>query len=210
MDFDVMVVWPCLRLLQLDLVLGPSAPSHTAGVTQDTPLPPSHLLALPHTRLALTILLLALSPPPMLPLYTHRWCPLLPTSWRHSYACEAWHLWPLRSSRSSASPLPSFALLYAHHIIHPSLTPSHCPSPPAPSHTHTQVVSATPRQLEALIRLSEAWARMGLRDTVTVADVDHAYQLWFGAMSRAARDAEVRRPFWWQYLLALLCASAGG
>jgi hypothetical protein len=33
---------------------------------------------------------------------------------------------------------------------------------------------------------------MGLRDTVTVADVDHAYQLWFGAMSRAARDAEGR------------------
>ena len=49
---------------------------------------------------------------------------------------------------------------------------------------------ATPRQLEAIIRLSEAWARMGLREEVTVADVKHAYDLWFGALSRSARDAE--------------------
>ena len=40
-----------------------------------------------------------------------------------------------------------------------------------------QVVTATPRQLESLIRLSEAQARMRLRDTVIEADVDEALRL---------------------------------
>ena len=40
-----------------------------------------------------------------------------------------------------------------------------------------QVVTATPRQLESLIRLSEAQARMRLRETVIEADVDEALRL---------------------------------
>lgn len=40
-----------------------------------------------------------------------------------------------------------------------------------------QVVTATPRQLESLIRLSEAQARMRLRDTVIESDVEEALRL---------------------------------
>ena len=39
------------------------------------------------------------------------------------------------------------------------------------------MVTATPRQLESLIRLSEAQARMRLRETVIEADVDEALRL---------------------------------
>jgi len=51
-----------------------------------------------------------------------------------------------------------------------------------------QVVVATPRQLESLIRLSEALARMRLQEEVTPSHVDEAYQLWFAAMSGAAAN----------------------
>ena len=40
-----------------------------------------------------------------------------------------------------------------------------------------QVITATPRQLESLIRLAEAQARMRLRETVIEADVDEAMRL---------------------------------
>ena len=50
-----------------------------------------------------------------------------------------------------------------------------------PRRRHTagllQVVTATPRQLESLVRLSEAQARMRLRDTVIEADVEEALRL---------------------------------
>uniref|UniRef100_A0A383VUH6 DNA replication licensing factor MCM4 n=1 Tax=Tetradesmus obliquus TaxID=3088 RepID=A0A383VUH6_TETOB len=53
-------------------------------------------------------------------------------------------------------------------------------------------VSATPRQLEAMIRMSEALARMHLRTEVTEDDVRDAYRLWHDALSVAAADEEGR------------------
>ena len=50
---------------------------------------------------------------------------------------------------------------------------------------------ATPRQLEALIRLSEAWARLHLREAVAEADVTAAYHLWWGGLVGGARGGGV-------------------
>lgn len=44
------------------------------------------------------------------------------------------------------------------------------------------MVVATPRQLESLIRLSEALARMRLDTLVTKKDVEEAVRLWYTAM----------------------------
>lgn len=49
-------------------------------------------------------------------------------------------------------------------------------------------VSAYPRQLESLIRLAEAHARMRLSDTVHVADVEEAMRLYKEALKQAAVD----------------------
>lgn len=49
-------------------------------------------------------------------------------------------------------------------------------------------VSAYPRQLESLIRLAEAHARMRLSDTVQVADVEEAMRLYKEALKQAAVD----------------------
>ncbi|ESO98208.1 hypothetical protein LOTGIDRAFT_206222 [Lottia gigantea] len=49
-------------------------------------------------------------------------------------------------------------------------------------------VSAYPRQLESLIRLAEAHARMRLSDTVEVADVEEARRLYKEALKQAAVD----------------------
>lgn len=46
-----------------------------------------------------------------------------------------------------------------------------------PGVQRAQVVSATPRQLESLVRLSEALARMRLAPTVEAADVAEALRL---------------------------------
>ena len=51
-----------------------------------------------------------------------------------------------------------------------------------------RVITATPRQLESLIRLSEAHARMRLSDTVDPADVDEAVRLMKVATQSAATD----------------------
>jgi len=52
-----------------------------------------------------------------------------------------------------------------------------------------KVVVATPRQLESLIRLSEAHARMRLKDTVGAEEVEAATRLWYTAMSGSAAGA---------------------
>jgi len=49
-------------------------------------------------------------------------------------------------------------------------------------------VSAYPRQLESLIRLSEALARIRLSDTVEVSDVEEAYRLHREALKQSATD----------------------
>lgn len=50
-------------------------------------------------------------------------------------------------------------------------------------------ITATTRQLESMIRLSEAHARMRLSDEVTPADVEEAVRLIRSAIKQAATDA---------------------
>ena len=49
---------------------------------------------------------------------------------------------------------------------------------------------ATPRQLESLIRLSESLARLFLRETVGVWEVQEATRLWYTAMSGSASSSD--------------------
>ena len=51
-----------------------------------------------------------------------------------------------------------------------------------------KTITATPRQLESLIRLSEAHAKIHLRDTVREVDVSEAIRLMNVATQRAAMD----------------------
>lgn len=51
-----------------------------------------------------------------------------------------------------------------------------------------KTITATPRQLESLIRLSEAHAKMRLSDTVESQDVDEALRLVQVAMQQSAID----------------------
>lgn len=50
-------------------------------------------------------------------------------------------------------------------------------------------ITATTRQLESMIRLAEAHAKMRLSDTVTAADVHEAVRLIQSALKQAATDA---------------------
>lgn len=50
-------------------------------------------------------------------------------------------------------------------------------------------ITATTRQLESMIRLSEAHAKMRLSETVTADDVDEAVRLIQSALKQAATDA---------------------
>ena len=52
------------------------------------------------------------------------------------------------------------------------------------------VVTATPRQLESMIRLSEALAKMRLASTVTVEDVKEAVRLINVATQRVGDECE--------------------
>lgn len=52
-----------------------------------------------------------------------------------------------------------------------------------------KVISATPRQLESLVRMSEALARMKLADEVVPADVEEAVRLMKVAMQQSATDS---------------------
>ena len=56
-----------------------------------------------------------------------------------------------------------------------------------------RTISATPRQLESLVRISEALAKMRYRDTVTRADVIEAVRLWEVATQAAATDPRTGR-----------------
>jgi DNA replication licensing factor MCM4 len=53
-------------------------------------------------------------------------------------------------------------------------------------------ITATTRQLESMIRLSEAHAKMRLSPTVTRQDVQEAYRLIRSALKTAATDAQGR------------------
>ena len=52
----------------------------------------------------------------------------------------------------------------------------------------TKTVTATPRQLESMIRISEALAKMRLSDDVEQCDVDEAVRLIKQAMQQSATD----------------------
>ena len=54
--------------------------------------------------------------------------------------------------------------------------------------SNTKTVTATPRQLESLIRMSEALAKMKLATEVTRDDVSEAFRLFCAAMQQAATD----------------------
>merc|ERR1712113_100686 len=56
--------------------------------------------------------------------------------------------------------------------------------------TSREMITATPRILESLIRISESVAKMELREEVTVADVDEAIRLLKAATYAAAVDPE--------------------
>ncbi len=51
-------------------------------------------------------------------------------------------------------------------------------------------VTATPRQLESLIRISQAFAKMKLSQHVAVEDVNLAYELIKDALQQSATDPE--------------------
>lgn len=51
-----------------------------------------------------------------------------------------------------------------------------------------KTITATPRQLESLIRLSEAFAKMRLSQTVTSEDVEEAVNLMMNATLKSATD----------------------
>ncbi len=53
-----------------------------------------------------------------------------------------------------------------------------------------KMITATPRQLESLIRVSEAFAKMRLSSEVNEDDVERAVQLVRVAMQQAATDPE--------------------
>jgi DNA replication licensing factor MCM4 len=53
-------------------------------------------------------------------------------------------------------------------------------------------ITATTRQLESMIRLSEAHAKMRLSQTVTKADVEEAYRLIQAALKTSATDSQGR------------------
>jgi DNA replication licensing factor MCM4 len=53
-----------------------------------------------------------------------------------------------------------------------------------------KMITATPRQLESLIRISEAFAKMRLSIEVNENDVERAVQLVRVAMQQAATDPE--------------------
>merc|ERR1719183_2345380 len=53
-----------------------------------------------------------------------------------------------------------------------------------------ETITATPRMLESLIRISESLAKMELREVVTSADVDEAIRLVNAATYEAAKDPE--------------------
>ncbi|KAI9358309.1 MCM2/3/5 family protein [Zopfochytrium polystomum] len=61
------------------------------------------------------------------------------------------------------------------------------------SYTRDKVITATTRQLESMIRLSEAHARMRLSETVEVEDVDEAYRLIVDALLASATDPTTGR-----------------
>lgn len=71
--------------------------------------------------------------------------------------------------------------MHANKVACPCFVPSPLADFPvsctAAARCHGQIVSATPRQLESLIRLSEAQARMRLRGEVLVSDVHEAVRL---------------------------------
>lgn len=118
------------------------------------------------------------------------------------------HILEVHTERDKARPLVDIELLkkyisYARRYIRPELTPEakklieeFYVSMRQASITETGEVAAiaiTPRQLEALIRLAEAHAKMALKPKATVEDVEEAIRLMMATLSRVGFDIESKR-----------------
>jgi len=69
--------------------------------------------------------------------------------------------------------------------------------------TSRETITATPRILESLIRISESLAKMELREEVTAADVDEAIRLLKAATYAAAVDPETGMIDWEQLIVGV-------
>lgn len=105
---------------------------------------------------------------------------------------------PSSQGAATAPPVPSNLLreyiAYARATCQPKLTPesaqklANAYADMRALGLSRKTVSATPRQLESLIRLSEALARMRLANTVEESDVDEAVRLMRVAMQQSSID----------------------
>lgn len=105
---------------------------------------------------------------------------------------------PTALDRSSAAPIPASLLreyiAYARATCHPRLTPesaqklANAYADMRALGMSRRTISATPRQLESLIRLSEGLARMRLARWVEEKDVDEAVRLMRVAMQQSSID----------------------
>ena len=107
---------------------------------------------------------------------------------------------PVRDA-SQVLPIEQFAeyVSYARNECHPVLSDAavekltDCYVNMRRMSTTKNTISATPRQLESLVRLSEARAKMLLRDVVEVEDVEEAQRLLHAATLSAATDPRTGR-----------------
>lgn len=118
------------------------------------------------------------------------------------------HILEVHTDREKARPLIDIELLkkyisYARRYVRSELTPEakklieeFYVSMRQASITETGEVAAiaiTPRQLEALIRLAEAHAKMALKPKATIEDVEEAIRLMMATLSRVGFDIESKR-----------------
>mmetsp|Transcript_56981 Transcript_56981/g.130450 ORF Transcript_56981/g.130450 Transcript_56981/m.130450 type:complete len:819 (-) Transcript_56981:213-2669(-) len=107
---------------------------------------------------------------------------------------------PVRDT-STILPIEQFAeyVSYARNECHPTLTDAavekltDCYVNMRRMSTTKNTITATPRQLESLVRLAEARAKMLLRDEVQVEDVEEAQRLLHSATLAAATDPRTGR-----------------
>jgi hypothetical protein len=125
------------------------------------------------------------------------------------------HLRPAKNSsnvRTSTSQ-PLFSHSFIHSFIHSFLHPTEYVAMRALGQAHggkNKMVTATPRQLEALIRLSEALARMRLAEEVGRGDVVEATRLMKAATQTVGARASQHVCMSCAEFCRLMCADGDG